>query len=941
MNTLLEIGLTNALLATMLALVVVMITRLWRHPSIAHALWLLVLVKLVTPPLVNVSWQWPSTDRAPEASVETSGVETAAFDDASVIPLPAPAQWGEPAQVPADSPWRDGPALVANDVVSSAAPQPAAPAAEPAPVAAPAPANTPWFRPSWPIGIFALWVTGSAITLMVAAARLIGFHFALLKTAPAADDLVHLAETAAARLGVRRPFRLRITEARLAPFVWPLGRPMIVLSRPLVDGLSPADIQTLLAHEFAHLKRKDHWVRWFELVVTVLYWWHPVLWWARTMIHRAEERLCDAWTVWAFPEDARRYAGALFQAIQFTTETRRAVPLVASRLTPGGDLKERIEQIMNAKCKRTLSRPAWLAVLVSAVAVLPMSLRAQQTGPVESDGVEADSHEVQANSAASRIHSNVPDRPGSLSSEEFLRSLRGSQLPIGMRREIAKVRHGELLLAREIQLLEDVVREANANFRELLSSDAPLHERETAAAEMAVAQGRLALARRDIERAIERFAAAAQSANGALVAATEARLEGNATEERVLAAAEKASEVREQLLAAREQTQAVVEPGEATPPANTTTVQPRSPSADFLRASETALQTRGGLDFLRERVDTLEKLVNAMVAMKRGSPEDVALAKCALAMARSDLAAAEGKYQESQVHLETAHGLAAKLIEEVRPVESPAYVQAVNKLGDVWLRMARIRTAMREGRQNAQSAEVREVPTAGMPGSDRIAPGQTIRISAIGVLPDAPIWDNFVVEPSGTVALGPQYGRVKVAGLTFEEAEQAIKKHLAQKVGEVEVQVTLAAPAGRQAVIGSGRGLPSASTTFGGNIARELAQLITSHQPGDSVGVLKSIAAAKQYEYALLKQASEATPNTVTTQELVAKKSEAEVSLARLKQAEQRARQLQLIAKLALNELDRAHKANQEAPGSVSESELQRLEILVELADAKYFEMEK
>src|SRR6476620_3736040 len=58
MSTLLAIGLANALAAAVLALPALLIGRSRRRPALAHALWLLVLLKLVTPPLFNVNLPW-------------------------------------------------------------------------------------------------------------------------------------------------------------------------------------------------------------------------------------------------------------------------------------------------------------------------------------------------------------------------------------------------------------------------------------------------------------------------------------------------------------------------------------------------------------------------------------------------------------------------------------------------------------------------------------------------------------------------------------------------------------------------------------------------------------------------------------------------------------------------------------------------------------------
>ena len=72
-----------------------------------------------------------------------------------------------------------------------------------------------------------------------------------------------------------------------------------------------------------------------------------------------------------------------------------------------------------------------------------------------------------------------------------------------------------------------------------------------------------------------------------------------------------------------------------------------------------------------------------------------------------------------------------------------------------------------------------------------ISPGDRVHIQADGVMPDAPINGVFLVEASGKVALGPQYGRFQIRGMTFEQAEEAIEKQLKVRFADPHVQVTL------------------------------------------------------------------------------------------------------------------------------------------------------
>ena len=86
----------------------------------------------------------------------------------------------------------------------------------------------------------------------------------------------------------------------------------------------------LLAHELAHLRRRDHWIRPLELIAIALYWWFPVFWWMRQALHEAEEQCCDAWVVWLFPELKGAYARTLLETIDFLAEAEWALPLAGS-----------------------------------------------------------------------------------------------------------------------------------------------------------------------------------------------------------------------------------------------------------------------------------------------------------------------------------------------------------------------------------------------------------------------------------------------------------------------------------------------------------------------------------------------------------------------------------------------------------------------------------
>jgi len=83
-----------------------------------------------------------------------------------------------------------------------------------------------------------------------------------------------------------------------------------------------------------------------------------------------------------------------------------------------------------------------------------------------------------------------------------------------------------------------------------------------------------------------------------------------------------------------------------------------------------------------------------------------------------------------------------------------------------------------------------------------IEPFDGLLIRVANAFADQPIADAFAVDPEGMVDLGPSYGRVRVAGLTVDEAQAAIRRHLSHIIEEPIVSVSLAFSSGAQQITG-------------------------------------------------------------------------------------------------------------------------------------------
>jgi beta-lactamase regulating signal transducer with metallopeptidase domain len=219
-----------------------------------------------------------------------------------------------------------------------------------------------------------IWIAGSLVMIGRLARRYAQFH-AYLKLAGRHDErlqdqVAQLARTAR----MSSAPRVVVVDNVVSPLLWGVGRhARLVFPTMLAGRLDQSARHALLLHELAHHARGDWWVRLLELAVQVLYWWHPLVWWARREIEAAEEECCDAWVLKHLSGTRRSYAEALLAAIDFLCDPPpAALPPAACGLGEVPLLRSRLTQIMCGQVAIQPSRSTKALVLIAAAVVLPL-----------------------------------------------------------------------------------------------------------------------------------------------------------------------------------------------------------------------------------------------------------------------------------------------------------------------------------------------------------------------------------------------------------------------------------------------------------------------------------------------------------------------------------------------------------------------------------------
>lgn len=391
----------NLCLSFLLALVAWVLCRfdsVRKRPALCHGIWLLVLLKLVTPPIVPIP--------LPAALVPWAEVPPATAE-----PIREPAaerERSETGSVPAQPPVTlfEGPAKVL-------------PLESTVPLDAEAPnngdGNISWRAVLLSLIAFSALITG--LFWMTSLRELRMIQQSVRGCRDHSDYLAQMVKDVCHGLKLRIVPRVYLIDWAITPLLWAgHGGPTIILPRPLIGSLQTDQLRQVIGHELAHYARRDHWTNLFAFLVATLFWWNPVAWLARREMNQSAEACCDALALERFPGSRRSYAATLLQVAAFISAASPSKPVLSMNFGGTTAIKRRIQMIADSQVRPTLSQMGGLFLLLSVPAffLLPSHARDAQ---VRSEakalpGSNVPSPEVSLTAASGNSVNAIQNQPG-------------------------------------------------------------------------------------------------------------------------------------------------------------------------------------------------------------------------------------------------------------------------------------------------------------------------------------------------------------------------------------------------------------------------------------------------------------------------------------------------------------------------------------------------
>jgi beta-lactamase regulating signal transducer with metallopeptidase domain len=175
-----------------------------------------------------------------------------------------------------------------------------------------------WIESLYPT-VAVVWFCGVAL---LGAWRVAGWfavqRMRVLRTELAPAPMLLVARRLAERLDLAHSFEILISHFVETPMVIGWLRPVILIPASALSGLAPAQLEAILAHELAHIRRHDYLVNLLQILVETVMFYHPAVWWISSQIRLEREQACDDIAI-ELCADRREYASALLAIEELRT----------------------------------------------------------------------------------------------------------------------------------------------------------------------------------------------------------------------------------------------------------------------------------------------------------------------------------------------------------------------------------------------------------------------------------------------------------------------------------------------------------------------------------------------------------------------------------------------------------------------------------------------
>ena len=228
---------------------------------------------------------------------------------------------------------------------------------------------------SWPVKLSIFWLLGVLTFLTMFLSKIQSIRRVLDHSSLVRDkNTIAIVDYWRHIFHISRRVKIYSSDKFLSPFTTGLLRPKIFIPESLLRGMDNETINSIIAHEMVHIKNFDHaWIR-FQNVLQILYFFHPVVWYANSQINIERDRLCDSEVLAKHVIPPKAFGKSVIDVLKFNLSGYRVIEPLLCFSNHKNIYEYRIRDILKGKTiSKTKSCSIFLLICLLGLFLLPMS----------------------------------------------------------------------------------------------------------------------------------------------------------------------------------------------------------------------------------------------------------------------------------------------------------------------------------------------------------------------------------------------------------------------------------------------------------------------------------------------------------------------------------------------------------------------------------------
>lgn len=206
------------------------------------------------------------------------------------------------------------------------------------------------------------------------------------------------------RLNIKQSVELRSVDCSnvFEPSVVGVFKPAIYLSRRMIETWRLEDIEPILMHELTHVRRRDNLVNWLQIAVQILYFFHPIVWYANWKIRQLREDVCDDIALNGDRTERISYTEKMLRVIKESNSNISPTFLLIGFADTKNSLAKRILRILKSKYPLRVKLTRFSVILLGLIAFMGIAL---SSGRSENTSMLVMNHSMKTNINANHVNS--------------------------------------------------------------------------------------------------------------------------------------------------------------------------------------------------------------------------------------------------------------------------------------------------------------------------------------------------------------------------------------------------------------------------------------------------------------------------------------------------------------------------------------------------------